>query len=75
MVIIGWIMGHPMTLLFDPLESVVLYFSVVTVNYAVADGKGNWLKGAILICLYVMVAIIFWYYPGMFSISVRWHRS
>jgi hypothetical protein len=64
MVIIGWIMGNPLTLLFDPLESVVLYFTVVTIGHMLMDGKSNWLKGAILICLYVMIAIIFWYYPG-----------
>jgi Ca2+:H+ antiporter len=62
-------MGHPMTLLFDPMESAVLFLAVMTVNYTVADGRGNWFKGAILICLYGMVAVIFWYYPGMFFIG------
>jgi hypothetical protein len=57
-------MGHPLTLLFDPLESIVLFLAVITVNYTVADGRSNWLEGAILCCLYVMVAVIFWYYPG-----------
>jgi Ca2+:H+ antiporter len=74
-------------MLFDPLESVVLFFagmllfilyshsltqyaSVLVTNYVVADGKSNWLEGAILFFLYVICAIIFWYYPGMFPSSV-----
>jgi Ca2+:H+ antiporter len=69
MVVIGWAMGHPLTLLFDPLESIVLFLAVITVNYVVADGKSNWLEGAILCCLYVMCALIFWYYPGMCSLD------
>ena len=40
-------------MLFDPFESVVLFLSVLTVNYVVQDGKSNWLEGMILMCLYV----------------------
>ncbi|KAI0049769.1 hypothetical protein FA95DRAFT_1556468 [Auriscalpium vulgare] len=64
MVILGWIMGKPLALLFDPFESVVLYISVNTMGYVVADGKSNWLEGAILICLYLIIAVSFWFYPG-----------
>lgn len=63
-VTLGWIIGKPLTMLFDPLESVVLFFAVLVTNYVVADGKSNWLEGAILFFLYVICAIIFWYYPG-----------
>jgi len=51
-------------MLFDPFESVVLYVSVHTMNYVVADGKSNWMEGLILICLYFIIAITFWFYPG-----------
>ncbi|KAF9243521.1 Sodium/calcium exchanger protein-domain-containing protein [Melanogaster broomeanus] len=70
-VILGWILNKPLTLLFDPFEYIaslssnsVLYISVQTMSYVVADGKSNWLEGAILICLYVIIAVSFWYYPG-----------
>lgn len=63
-VTLGWIIGKPLTMLFDPFESIVLFFSVLTVNYVVQDGKSNWLEGMILICLYVIVALVFWFYPG-----------
>jgi len=63
-IILGWIIGRPITMLFDPFESIVLFLAVLTVNYVVQDGKSNWLEGMILICLYVIVALVFWFYPG-----------
>ncbi|KAI0360143.1 calcium/proton exchanger [Trametes cingulata] len=64
-VTLAWIMGKPLSLLFDPFESIVLFFSVLVVNYVVQDGKSNWLEGMILMCLYVILAVVFWYYPGI----------
>ncbi|KAF8591111.1 calcium/proton exchanger [Ramaria rubella] len=63
--ILAWIMGKPLTLLFDPFQSVVLFLAVLTVNYCVQDGKSNWLEGMILMCLYVIIAVSFWFYPGV----------
>ncbi|KAI0346126.1 Calcium/proton exchanger [Trametopsis cervina] len=65
MVTLGWIIGKPLTLLFDPFESIVMFLSVIVVNYTVQDGKSNWLEGALLMCLYVILAVVFWYYPGV----------
>jgi len=64
LVIIAWGLDKPLTLLNDPFESVVLFLSVLVVNYVVSDGKSNWLEGFILMMLYVLVAVSFWYYPG-----------
>ncbi|KAJ3748494.1 Sodium/calcium exchanger protein-domain-containing protein [Lentinula detonsa] len=63
-VTLGWIMGKPLTLLFDPYESITLFLAVLTVNYSVQDGKSNWLEGMILMCLYIILCVTFWYYPG-----------
>jgi len=52
-VVVGWISGHPLTMLFGPLESGMLFFSICVVQYVVQDGKSNWLEGMILICLCV----------------------
>ncbi|KAF8513510.1 Sodium/calcium exchanger protein-domain-containing protein [Gautieria morchelliformis] len=62
--ILAWIMGKPLTLLFDPFQSVALFLSVIAVNYSVQDAKSNWLKGLGLICLYFIIAVGFWFYPG-----------
>ncbi|KAA1467467.1 calcium/proton exchanger [Dentipellis sp. KUC8613] len=64
-VTLGWMMGKPLTLLFDPFESIVLFLAVLTVNYVTQDGKSNWLEGMILMCLYVIIAVTFWFYPGV----------
>ncbi|KAF8199545.1 Sodium/calcium exchanger protein-domain-containing protein [Pholiota molesta] len=64
-VILGWITNKPLSLLMDPFQSMVLYIAVHTMGYVVADGKSNWLEGVILICLYVIIAVSFWFYPGM----------
>ncbi|KAF9223872.1 calcium/proton exchanger [Gyrodon lividus] len=63
-VTLAWMLGKPLTLLFDPLQSIVLFLSVLTVNYVVQDGRSNWLEGMILMCLYLILCVTFWYYPG-----------
>jgi len=57
MVIIGWIIGQPMTLYFDSFETVVMFLSVVVVNALISDGHSNWIEGAMLLGLYVIIAI------------------
>ncbi|ESK94695.1 sodium calcium [Moniliophthora roreri MCA 2997] len=63
MIQLGWIMGKPLSLLFDPFDAIVLYISVQTMSHVVSDGRSNWLEGAILICLYIIIAVAFWFYP------------
>ena len=41
MVILGWIIGQDMTLVFDEFQIVVLFVSVVLVNYLIGDGKSR----------------------------------
>jgi Ca2+:H+ antiporter len=68
-VTLGWILGHPLTMFFDPFESAALFLSVVTVNYVIADGKSNWLEGAILVVLYLIIAVCVFFYSGEFCFS------
>ena len=46
MVILGWIIGQPMTLHFQGFETVVFFLSVLVVNYLIQDGRSNYLEGA-----------------------------
>ncbi|PFH53003.1 hypothetical protein AMATHDRAFT_1728 [Amanita thiersii Skay4041] len=64
-VILGWITHRPLALLMDPFQSLVLYIAVQTSTYVMADGKSNWLEGMILVCLYIIIAVSFWFYPGV----------
>lgn len=67
--VLGWILNKPLSLLFDPFQSIVLFLSVITVNYCVQDGKSNWLEGMVLMCLYVIIAVSVWFYPGVDAAS------
>ncbi|WRT66116.1 calcium/proton exchanger [Kwoniella shivajii] len=62
--LLAWSIGKPMTLLFDPYESIVLFLSVLIVNQTLADGRSNWMEGLVLMMLYLIIAVSFWYYPG-----------
>lgn len=64
MVLSAWAMEKPLSLLFDPFMSLVLYLSVQTMGFVVADGKSNWMEGVILISFYIIVAVSYWFYPG-----------
>ncbi|KAJ7104132.1 hypothetical protein B0H15DRAFT_808697 [Mycena belliarum] len=66
MISLAWAMGKPLALLFDPFESLVLYISVQVMTYVMADGKSNYLEGIVLLCLYIIIAVSFWFYPGEF---------
>lgn len=63
-VILAWTLGKPLSLLFDPLESIVLVLAVLPVNYVMQKGKSNWLEGIILIYMYLIFGVTFWFYPG-----------
>lgn len=52
LVIAGWIFGQPMTLFFENFETVILFASVLIVNYLIQDGVSNWLEGTLLLVLY-----------------------
>lgn len=63
LVILGWIIGQPMTLHFETFETVVFFLSVLVVNYLIQDGKSNYLEGAMLIGVYAIIALAFYVYP------------
>ena len=48
LVVMGWIIGQPMTLHFETFETVVFFLSVLVVSYVLADGKSNYLEGAMV---------------------------
>ncbi|KAI9713029.1 MAG: hypothetical protein M1820_001014 [Bogoriella megaspora] len=64
-VVLGWIIGTdtPMTLDFDGFQIVVLFVSILLVNYLIQDGKSHWLEGALLMSLYLIIAVTAWFYP------------
>lgn len=63
LVILGWIIGQPMTLHFQLFETVVFFVSVLVVNYLIQDGKSNYLEGAMCLGTYIIIALAFYVYP------------
>lgn len=62
-VILGWIMGKPMTLYFNIFETVALFVTAFVVNFLVLDGRSNYLEGSLLIAAYVIIALASFFYP------------
>ncbi|KAH9832977.1 calcium/proton exchanger [Rhodofomes roseus] len=60
LVIIGWITGHNLTLFFSNFETIVLFVSVLLVQFLIQDGKSNYMEGMMLMTLYLVIAISFW---------------
>ncbi|TFK34661.1 Sodium/calcium exchanger protein-domain-containing protein [Crucibulum laeve] len=63
LVLVAWGMGKPLTLLFDPLETIVLFFSVLIVKFSVEDGKSHWMSGLVLMATYILIGLAFWNFP------------
>jgi len=64
LVVLGWIIGQPLTLQFDTFSTIVLFLSVILVSYCVSDAKSNWLEGCFLMLAYTIFALAAWYLPA-----------
>ena len=43
----------------------MIFVAVLIANYLVMDAKSNWMEGAMLLGVYVIVAISYWLYPDI----------
>ena len=55
------LLPDPMDLLFNRLELVALIISIFTARNMTIDGKSDWLEGAMLIAVFVMLGIGFYF--------------
>ncbi len=53
----------PLLLVFNSFELVALIAAAVIAAFIAQDGESNWLEGAMLLGVYVMIAIAFFYLP------------
>lgn len=51
----------PFTLVFAPLLVTTVGIATLTVLYLISDGESDWLEGAAMIGLYVLIAAVFWW--------------
>jgi Ca2+:H+ antiporter len=50
---------------FQVFQVVVIFVSVIFTGYLIMDGRSNWMKGAMLVGVYGIVAVAFSVYPDM----------
>ena len=63
LVIVGWLIGQPMDLDFNPFELVAVMVAVLITNSISSDGKSNWLEGTLLLAAYAVLALAFYFHP------------
>ena len=63
MVLISWLLGVQLTFEFGMLETVAVFCAVMIANLIAADGKSNWLEGAMLLGAYVILGAAFLFHP------------
>jgi len=62
LVIISWITGGSLDLLFNDFQTAILFISVLIVNYILGGGSSNWLQGAMCLTGYVVIGIASFYF-------------
>jgi Ca2+:H+ antiporter len=63
LVFLGPLLGHPLDLVFSPLELSALGAAVIVTAFISLDGESNWLEGAMLCGVYVIAALAFFFSP------------
>ena len=64
LVIVAAVIGQPLTLVFNPLEVVAVALAVGISALVAIDGESNWLEGALLVLVYLILAGSFFELPG-----------
>lgn len=63
LVFVSLAMGHPLTLVFNQFELLAVIAAVLVAALVSADGESNWLEGAALLAVYVILGIGFFLLP------------
>jgi Ca2+:H+ antiporter len=63
LVFISLLMGNPLTLVFNQFELIALMAAVLIAGMVSLDGESNWLEGAMLLTIYIIIALAFFWLP------------
>lgn len=61
LMLVSQVFNFGFSLVFSPFEILAVILAVLIVNYLSADGRCNWLEGAQLISVYLIIAIAFFF--------------
>ncbi len=65
LVFVSLLLGHPLTLEFNGFEMIALTAASIIAAFVSLDGESNWLEGAMLLAVYIVVALAFFFLPSM----------
>lgn len=65
LVFVSLLMGNPLTLVFNPFELAALGAGVLVAALVSIDGESNWLEGAALLAIYLILGIAFFLLPAV----------
>jgi Ca2+:H+ antiporter len=64
LIILSYFIGpKPMDLVFSPAEVVAVVLAVLIVGEIAADGESNWMEGAMLLAVYIILGMCFYFLP------------
>ncbi len=63
LVFVSLLMGNPLTLIFNQFELLALIAGVLIAGMVSIDGESNWLEGAELIAVYLILGLAFFFLP------------
>jgi Ca2+:H+ antiporter len=64
LVFVSLLMGNPLTLEFNGFEVVALIAAGIIAAFVALDGESNWLEGAMLLAVYIIIALAFFFLPS-----------
>ncbi len=73
LVFLSLALGHPMDLVFDQMELLVLGLTSIIFAFVAMDGRSNWLEGIQLLALFVIIAVVFFFLPVTAGTTVPVH--
>lgn len=66
-VIVGWGLGKPMNLDFNPFHVIVVVLAILAVGSFLRDGESTYLEGSVCVLIYILIAVAAYYYPNSVS--------
>jgi Ca2+:H+ antiporter len=61
LVLVSWLIGHPMNLVFDPLDLFAIAGTAFIVRAIAADAETTWFEGLLLIGVYALLGLAFFF--------------
>jgi Ca2+:H+ antiporter len=63
LVFVSLLMTNPLTLVFNEFELIAMMAAVLIAGLVSLDGESNWLEGAMLLAVYVIIGLAFFWLP------------